>query len=781
MNCNKIIKTVIDNNLHELLLNGNFGIERENLRVTQNGTLAQTDHPTIFGDKLRNPYITVDFAESQMELITPPLPNIKEMCDFLENLNDIVLSELKDEYLWPQSTPPEINQNDEIKEASFKDGVGKSAADYRQHLSKKYGKIKQLLSGIHFNFSFNDDFLNAMFTACNTDLSFKEFKNSLYLRVAKNYTKYRWIIVYLLGASPSIHKTYCSENKCKLGELKDTFSFIEGISFRQSASGYRNSEEFFVPLETLDGYIEAINKLISDGKIIDAREYYSPIRLKSGGKKNTLESLKQNGIEYLEIRTIDINPYHKLGIAPNDLYFLHLFLIYCLLKKCENENDCIFSELDNKNANINQERIAIEGQNNNIEIADKNIKKTAQQWALNILEEITCTSEYLNITDENYLNAVKYQKEKIENPDNTYSRKLLKDIENSSFIQFHMEKAREYKYESIKYQYRLKGYADMELSTQILIRNAIKRGIKFEILDSNDNTVRFSNNIKKEIVKQATKTSLDTYICSEIMNNKLVSKILMKEKSINVPDHNYFSDIEAAKKSYSNFIDKRIVIKPRSENYGLGISIFKNNFTKNDFSTAIDLAFANGGPALIEEFIEGDEYRFLVINGKVHAVLRRVPANVKGDGINTIEKLVCIKNMDPLRGEGYKTPLEKIKLTQIEKTFLSSQNKDFDYIPLIDEVVFLRQNSNISTGGDSIDYTDKIDKSYSTIAVKAAESVNAKICGVDMMIKDIAAESDNNNYAIIEVNYNPAIHIHEFPYSGKQRKIADIILDSLGF
>jgi len=651
-----MIKTIINNDLYELLLKGNFGIERENLRVTPNGVLAQTDHPSIFGDKLTNPYITVDFAESQIELITPPLPNIEEMCNFLENLNDIVSSELIDEYLWPQSTPPELSKNDEIKEAEFKDGVGKSATDYRQHLSRKYGKIKQLLSGIHFNFSFDDDFIDAIFKACNTELSFKEFKNSLYMRVAKNYTKYRWIIVYLLGASPSVHKTYCSETKCELEELKDTFSFIEGVSFRQSISGYRNSEDFFVPLETLDGYIEAINKLIFDGKIIDAREYYSPIRLKSGGKKNTLESLKQNGIEYLEIRTIDINPYHKLGIEPNDLYFLHLFLIYCLLKKCDCNNDCIFSELDNLNANINQDRIAMEGQNNHLEIADKNIKKTAKQWAVDILEEIESASKCLKITDENYLNAVKYQKRKIENSESTYSKQLLKDIGKSSFIQFHMEKAKEYKNDSINYQYRLKGYTDMELSTQILIRNAIKRGIKFEVLDRNDNIVRFTNNAKKEIVKQATKTSLDTYICSEIMNNKLVSKILMKEKGINVPNHHYFSKQEIAKKSYTYFINKPIVIKPRSENYGLGISIFKDYFNEDDFSGAVELAFSNGGPILIEEFFEGEEYRFFVIKNKVHAILRRVPANIEGDGANTIEKLVSLKNMDPLRGKGYKTP-----------------------------------------------------------------------------------------------------------------------------
>ena len=154
-----------------------------------------------------------------------------------------------------------------------------------------------------------------------------------------------------------------------------------------------------------------------------------------------------------------------------------------------------------------------------------------------------------------------------------------------------------------------------------------------------------------------------------------------------------------------------------------------------------------------------------------------MPANVIGDGEKSIRELVEIKNQDPLRGKGYVTPLEKINLEENAKLFLKQQGKDFDYIPLLNEVVYLRENSNISTGGDSIDYTDDIPEKFKEIAVLAAKAAGAKICGVDMMLEDYRDE--NTNYAIIELNFNPAIHIHSYPYKGKERKIAIGVLKLL--
>jgi glutamate--cysteine ligase len=170
-----------------------------------------------------------------------------------------------------------------------------------------------------------------------------------------------------------------------------------------------------------------------------------------------------------------------------------------------------------------------------------------------------------------------------------------------------------------------------------------------------------------------------------------------------------------------------------------------------------------------------------VIGDEVVGILHRVPANVLGDGIRTVSELVELKNMDPLRGKGYRTPLEKIQLGEAEAMFLKLQNKDFETIPTSGEVVYLRENSNISTGGDSIDFTDDIPDSYKQIAIRAAKALNVVITGLDMIIPDAGQEATADNYAIIELNFNPAIHIHCHPFKGKNRKLNERLMDALGY
>ena len=149
--------------------------------------------------------------------------------------------------------------------------------------------------------------------------------------------------------------------------------------------------------------------------------------------------------------------------------------------------------------------------------------------------------------------------------------------------------------------------------------------------------------------------------------------------------------------------------------------------------------------------------------------------------VESLRSVVELKNQDPIRGKGYRTPLEKINLGEAEKMFLKAQGLDFESVPEKDEQVFLRENSNISTGGDSIDYTDDIHQSYKDIAVEATKALNVQITGLDMMIKDFKVPVSEDNYTIIELNFNPAIHIHCYPFKGKNRRLNEKILDAIGF
>lgn len=317
----------------------------------------------------------------------------------------------------------------------------------------------------------------------------------------------------------------------------------------------------------------------------------------------------------------------------------------------------------------------------------------------------------------------------------------------------------------------------LELSTQILIKSALDRGYEVDVLDEQDNFIRLRKGQRVEYVKQATRTSLDTYIAPLIMENKEVTKVVLREQGISVPEGQVFASPQEAERYYDQCVDHDIVIKPKSTNFGLGVTILKNVQSKTHYMEAVETACHHDEYVIIEQFIAGREYRFLVIGEETVAVLYRVPANVVGDGVQTIAQLVEQKNKDPLRGEGYVTPLEKIKLGETEKLYLQAQGLDFKTIPAKGETVYLRENSNISTGGDSIDMTDDMPAYYKQIAVRAAQAVGARICGADIIIDDLAAAPSDDRYSVIELNFNPALHIHNFPYRGVNREVEKKLLD----
>lgn len=770
---NNLVNIVKKFKLIEDIQKGNFGLEKENLRVDKDGKIALTPHPEKLGDKSIHPYITIDFSESQIEMITPVLKSTKDAYYFLENIHDIVSENLEDEYLWTQSNPPIIESESQIPVGQFK--VKKEKQKYRESLARRYGGYVQLLTGIHYNFSFDTEFLNEFYKKIKESqecivVDYKEFKDNIYMKVARNYMKYSWFLIYFLGASGPIHKSYDSKILKKLDKFdEETYYLKNGVSFRNSIYGYRNKEELNVSYDSLNNYINDIKKYIEKGVIQGANEYYSSIRLKPKNPKDIFNSFQNGGIEYLEIRCIDLNPFTKIGIDLRDMDFIHYFLIYMLLKEEEDFNLLISKE--------NEKNFSTNGFNQNFFIENFNhtkekIVSCAKGILFDMIEVFKAFGIY-NKMEETF----NFQLAKIDNSKNLYINRIIENVKNKGYINFHLESAKNSLDETLKNSFSLKNYEDMELSTQILIKAAIKKGIKFEIIDRNENFISLEKNGSKEYVKQATKTSKDSYISMLIMENKVVSKEILKESNIRVPIGSNYDDFKRAKKDFKKFKGKKIVIKPKSTNFGLGISIFQNEFSEIEFIEALKIAFSEDKSVLIEEFITGEEFRFLVIGNEVVGILKRVPANIEGDGVKSIKELVEVKNKNYLRGSHYEKPLQKIKLGEIESLLLQNKNKNFEYIPKKNEIIFLRENSNVSTGGDTIDFTDEIIDFYKQIAIKAAKSANATFCGVDIMIEDI--KKINGNYAVIEINFNPAIHIHCYPAIGIKRQIGEKVIDVL--
>jgi D-alanine-D-alanine ligase-like ATP-grasp enzyme len=324
------------------------------------------------------------------------------------------------------------------------------------------------------------------------------------------------------------------------------------------------------------------------------------------------------------------------------------------------------------------------------------------------------------------------------------------------------------------------GYETLELSTQLVIGEALRRGHAVEVLDARSNFIRIRGNEKTEHLMQATRTSADTYVSALVMENKKVTKLLLREAGIRVPAGSDYLSAEAAEADFGIWKSRDTVVKPNSTNFGIAVSILRAPFTEESYRAALKEAFRNDDTVLVEEYVPGREFRFLVIGGAVRAVLHRVPANVVGDGRSSVAALVGQKNKDPRRGSGYTSPMEKLRMGEEERAMIRGQGMDFDSVPAAGHTVFLRGNSNISTGGDGIDFTDSMRAGYKKIAVAAAAAVGARICGIDMMISDVDAAPDAGGYGIIECNFNPALHIHDFPFSGENRRVETRVLDLLG-
>jgi glutamate--cysteine ligase len=764
--------------LEEEIFKGNFGLEKECNRVNEKGELALTKHPKVFGGKLSHPYITTDFSESQIEMITPICKSVDECYDFLENIYNVVALNIEDEYLWPQSVPPILPEEEMIPIAIYEPTEkGRQARAYREELAKKYGKKKQLVSGIHYNFSFNKEVLYTLYKGLEYKGSFKTFKNQIYLKISRNFIRYAWLFNYLFGASVATHRGIYKEcvNKMVLSGESDAY-FEYATSMRNSICGYRNLKNYVISYNSVEEYVRDIRALIDSKEIAGAKEYYSPIRLKTISNDHFLETLQEDGIEYLEVRILDINPLLKNGINKHTMHFMHLFMLYLLMRE-EEDNWRDIHLISQENYDLTASLGRQEGLKLRLS-KDKDI--TLVKWGNKVLDELIEMVNRLGVNQDFYTQLIEVERLKINDISKTPSAIVLKEILGKSYISMHMERAKYYAQMSKAKAYGLVGLEQLELSTQILIKDAIKRGIRFEIVDEKENFIILDNGVKQEYIKQATKTSLDSYITYLIMENKVVTKRVLADHGIRVPQGEAYNDYKQAIKNYKKYKGNKIVIKPKSTNFGIGITIFTHAFTEEEYEAAIKLAFKHDKTVLIEAFAMGKEYRLFVINDQVVAALHRVPANVVGDGVNNIINLVEEKNKNPLRGQGYVKPLEKIKLGEVEKGFLAGQGLSVNDIPGKNEIIFLRENSNISTGGDSIDYTDDIHECYKKVAVKAAKAVGAKICGVDMMVTDIH-EFKEENYCIIELNFNPAIHIHCYPSQGVNRQLGDKILDALGF
>lgn len=431
--------------------------------------------------------------------------------------------------------------------------------------------------------------------------------------------------------------------------------------------------------------------------------------------KCTLKVTKNN----IELSNIKNNYLVRTGITLEEVYFL-VTIIFSLLEKTESTS--LSEEL-------------------------KRLNKISKLYALKSTEAIKVVGEEL--------------------------KSKLNPEEEISFEE-KMNLAKQYMNDGNETRYSMVKHHKLVAACVCIIKDAISQGIDYKILNEEKSVVQFNLNGHKEFVIEGNKTDRDTYIFPIITDDKLISKQIMADYGLNVPTATLLESEmsqEDIEEIASKFYNRTVVVKPRNTNYGTGITVFNEKASKKEILNAIKYAFRFDTNVLLEEYAKGMEYRFLVIDGKCISIAYRRASSIVGDGKSTINELIDIKNKELWHREASSL----VKKDDVVVEYLKLQGFDYNTIVPEGKRVYLRTNSNCSTGGEAVDMTDIIPTKFKKVAEKAAKAFDAKICGVDIIIEDLKSDK----YAIVEINDNPGYAINQWPYEGKGERIGLSILELL--
>lgn len=443
------------------------GLEKESMRVTPNGTLASTPHPAHLGSSLTNHFIKTDFAEPQLEYATHPRPKIEANIRELQDLHIYTIRKLDNELIWPFSMPPILpDDENEIPLGQYGTSqTGKWKTIYRNGLGLRYGRRMQTISGVHYNFSFSNVFLR-QFLGKEVSNFTKDEISSLYLHVIRNFMRRVHYLTYLTGSSTVFDSTFLP-NPGNLEFIKHknfTMYSPYATSLRMSEIGYTSKvqDTLGIHYNSLEEYADRMRYAVSTpypgyvsfSKEKDSQlnpnylqienEFYSPVRPKQvpKGDERPLDALLKRGIEYIEIRSLDIDPYSPVGVCRMNLMFTQLILLDSLLSPSPSisvEENAILKE------NLNS--VIWEGRNPELKIHVDGSKKNFQNTGAEYSESLRHYAKILDLHSgrRTYQEAIDFQIRKWKNPDKTPSGKLLSELlkRNIEFRDKGMELARE--------------------------------------------------------------------------------------------------------------------------------------------------------------------------------------------------------------------------------------------------------------------------------------------------------------------------------------------------
>ncbi len=442
------------------------GVERECLRSMQDGKSSLEAHSKELGSKLTHPFITTDYAENLLEYIGGVHDNTEGLLEELEALHAFTVKNSNGEILWPSSMPCLLPEDDKIPLADYgSSNTGKLKKLYRMGLGHRYGRSMQSIAGVHYNFSLTDKFWNLLKTDESSELSISDFKSEKYFHLIRNFQRNKWLLMYLFGASPAVDESFLNGKEHKLKKINnDTYFTSYGTSLRMGGLGYTSSAQTDINIcfDKLETYIKTLEaarqrsypqyekiglkdesgyKQLNTHLLQIDNEFYSNIRPKNiaGRKESALKALHLRGVEYIEVRLLDVDPFDKLALSEDKIHFMHLFLLWCLTNDspCINKEECV--ELNN-----NFQSTILNGRNPILALKHRGEDIPIATYALKILDEISNFSKEIRLSDSKYNKALDAQVAKANNPSLLPSEKIMNELKDKSFLEFHLRLAKKY-------------------------------------------------------------------------------------------------------------------------------------------------------------------------------------------------------------------------------------------------------------------------------------------------------------------------------------------------
>lgn len=434
------------------------GIEKESLRVSPDGVLAATPHPAALGSALTHDWITTDYSESLLEFITPVHENIDDMLDFLTDLHVYTYANIDDEILWTNSMPCILHGDPSIPIADYgTSNIGFMKHVYRRGLGNRYGRLMQTIAGIHYNFSLTEAFFARWLDDDGVDA-----RSARYFDLLRNFHRHCWLVLYLFGSAPAVCRTFVAGREHTLTPFgKNSFHLPHGTTLRMSRLGYQNSAQadIHVCTNSLDEYVRSLRSATErsyppyerigvavdgDWRQLNANllqienEFYTVIRPKRTIRpmEKPTSALRDRGVEYIEVRSVDLNPFVPIGIDADSIRFMDAFLLFCLLS-----DSPPISRDEEREIGCNRDTTVTQGRADGTRLFLRGEEQPFRDEAHRVLDGIEQAAELLDAhAGGGHAAVVRRRRETVDHPESTPSARIIEEMKShgESYFEYAM-------------------------------------------------------------------------------------------------------------------------------------------------------------------------------------------------------------------------------------------------------------------------------------------------------------------------------------------------------